>query len=402
MGPLEGIRVIDCTIWQQGPVATLMLGDLGAEVIKIEEPVKGDPGRAMMKITKAMTGAEGRNYYFESTNRNKKSMTLNLKENDGKEILYKLIKKSDVFVTNFSKTVNSRLGIDYKTLSQFNPRLIYAWANSWGPNGVDSDTPGYDYTAIARSGMMYVWGEPNSPPANGVGGIGDQVSGIITAYGILAGLFAREKMGIGQEINTSLLGSLISLQSMSINYRTILGENFPRAFRARAGNPLWNHYKCKDEKWIAIASIEADRYWHNFCEVLGIENLEKDERFENITIRSKHSENLISIVDKIFATKTQAEWLNDLQERGIICGPINTHSEVTNDPQALVNEYIVEFDHPVWRKIKTVGIPVNFSKTPGKIQAEAPELGRHTEEILQDILGFSADKIAILREHKTI
>ncbi len=210
--PLEGIRVLDWTIWQQGPVSTMMLGDLGAEVIKIEERVGGDPGRGIMSIGGTTTGASGqRNYYFEANNRHKKSLTLNLKAPEAKEVVYKLVEKSDVFVQNFRKGVAGKLGLGYQTLSQYNPKLIYASATGYGPDGPDAGEPSFDYMGLARSGIMNAIGEPNMDPLSITGGIADQMGAIMLAYGIITALFTRERLGIGQEVDSSHLGSMMAL-----------------------------------------------------------------------------------------------------------------------------------------------------------------------------------------------
>jgi len=242
--PLEGVRVVDWTIWQQGPVSTMMLGDLGAEVIKIEDRVSGDPGRGVMSIGGTMTGVSGqRNYYFEVNNRHKKSLTLDLKRPEAKEIVYKLIEKSDVFVQNFRKGVAARLGLDYQALSQYNPKLIYASASGYGPEGPDSGEPSFDYMGLARSGIMNAVGEPDMDPQNITGGIADQMGAIMLAYGIMTALFTRERFGIGQEVDTSHLGSMMALQGLNLACRLTLGKEFRRSYRAKAPNPLWNHYK---------------------------------------------------------------------------------------------------------------------------------------------------------------
>src|SRR6266508_464609 len=284
--PLDGIRIIDWTIWQQGPVATMMLADLGAEVIKLEERVGGDPGRGVMSVAGVMIGtSEGHNFYFEANNRHKKSLTLDLKKPEAKEVVYKLAKKSDVFVQNFRKGVAAKLGIDYQTLSKYNPKLIYASASGYGPFGPDSGEPSFDYMGLARSGIMNAVGEPDMDPLNITGGIADQMGAIMLAYGVITALFTRERYGIGQEVDTSHLGSMMALQGLNLACRLTLGKEFRRAYRTKAPNPLWNHYKCEDGKWICLAMIQADRYWPDLCKALGIRELEKDPKFATMTVR---------------------------------------------------------------------------------------------------------------------
>ncbi len=248
--PLEGIRVLDWTIFQQGPVATAMLGDMGADVIKIEDRVGGDPARGMMKVIGAIISQEvtGRNAYYENNNRNKRCITLDLKKDRGREIVYRLAEKSDVFVQNFRQGVAGRLGLDYETLSGYNPKLIYASATGWGPKGPDSGEPSADYTGIARSGFMSLAGEPDMPPQMVQGGIGDQTGAIMTAYGVVSALLARERFGIGQEVNASILGGLVFLQGVPMACALMAGVTRFRTRRTGAGNPLWNHYACRDGK----------------------------------------------------------------------------------------------------------------------------------------------------------
>src|SRR5262245_33564009 len=264
--PLEGIRVVDWTIWQQGPVSTVMLADLGAEIIKLEALDGGDPGRGILSVFGRPTGdIGGRNYYFEANNRHKKSLALDLKKPEAREIVYRLVESSDVFVQNFRKGVAARLGLDYSALSGRNRRLIYASATGYGPKGQDSAEPSFDYMGLARSGIMLAVGEPDMEPMNVTGGIADQMGAMMLAYGVLAALVARERFGVGQEVDASHLGAMSFLQGLNLACRLILGKEFKRFPRTNVPNPLWNHYRCADEKWICLAMPQSDRYWPDFC-----------------------------------------------------------------------------------------------------------------------------------------
>jgi crotonobetainyl-CoA:carnitine CoA-transferase CaiB-like acyl-CoA transferase len=401
--PLEGIRILDWTIFQQGPVATMMLGDLGAEVIKLEERVGGDPGRGVMQIAGSQTGGTKRNYYFEANNRHKKSLTLDLKKPEAREIVYKLVAKSDVFVQNFRKGVAAKLGLDYRTLSRYNPKLIYASATGYGPNGPDSGEPSFDYMGLARSGIMNAVGEPDMEPQNITGGIADQMGAIMLAHGIVVALLARERLGIGQEVDTSHLGSMMALQGLNLACRLTLGKEFKRFYRTEAVNPLWNHYKCQDERWICLAMPQADRYWSDFCRALGIQELEKDPRFINMKIRGKNCKELIAILDNIFASKPRDEWMRILKAGGdFIYTIVNNINDLPDDPQMIANDYVVDYDHPSWGAVKVVGHPVILSKTPADSKAPAPEFGEHTEQILIDLLGYSWEQVARLKETEVI
>ncbi len=401
--PLEGYRVLDWTVWQQGPVATALLGDLGAEVIKIEQRGVGDPGRGVAKITGAVTGVQGRNWYFENNNRNKRSLAVDLNKQEGKQIIYRLVEKSDAFVQNLRQGVAVRLGLDYDTLVGYNPRLVYASASGWGPEGPDTERPSYDLTGLARSGLMTQIGEPNTPPLNIYTGIGDQMGATMTALGVITALLVRERTGMGQKVDTSLYGSLIWLQGVSVAMQLILGTGPPRTDRTKAGNPLFNHYLCKDGKWLVLSHLQADRHWPAVCRALGIEHLEKDPKFENMEVRGKNARELIAVMDQIFASKSREEWLKTLGEAEDLCfEPIQTLAEMVSDPQASANDYITDFDHPVWGAVKAVGYPMKFSKTPAVVQGPAPEFGQHTEEILTEVLGYSWDDIARLQDSHVI
>jgi crotonobetainyl-CoA:carnitine CoA-transferase CaiB-like acyl-CoA transferase len=397
--PLKGIRVIDWTIWQQGPVATTMLADMGAEVIKIEERDKGDPGRGVFAIGGV---AATHNFYFEANNRHKQSLTLDLTKPGAREIVYKLVAKSDVFVQNFRKGVAGRLGLGYKDLSAHNPKLVYASSSGYGPSGPDSGEPSFDYLAQARSGIMYTGPADIKDPIYLTGGIADQMGAIMLAYGVTMALVARERYGVGQEVNASHLGSMIALQGLNVSSRTFLGHEFKRNSREESFNPLWNHYKCGDDKWICLGMIQ-DRYWKDFCNAVGIQELIADTRFDNMRARGKNRRELIAILDKVFAAKTRDEWMHILKQGGdFIYTVVNSIDDLPTDPQVLANDYVVDYDHPELGKTQLVGVPVILSKTPGDPRGRAPELGENTELILTELLGYSWDDVAKLREARVI
>lgn len=402
--PLEGIRVVECTMFQQGPVAGYMLGDLGADVIKVEGRAGGDPGRAMISMTGILTGGgeTDRNFYFENNNRNKRSITIDLQKEEGKEVLLRLIEQADVFLQNWAGGVAERLGLDYETMKKRNPRLIYAHASGWGPEGPDREEPSADYTGLGRSGMMYFSGEEGMPPLGYVPGIADQMGAIMTAYGILSALIARERHGIGQKVDASLLGSIVAgLGGIVMSIKLITGLELKRVSRTKAGSPLWNHYGCADGKWLALACLQADRYWPDFCRVMGIEEYEKDPRFENQFVRAQHSAEIIGIIDKAFATRTREEWIKLFKAAEIPYSVINTVSDAVVDPQTIANEYVTDYEHPVYGKIKVTGFPIRLSETPLSIRREAPELGQHTEEVLLEH-GYDWDEIIKLKDAEVI
>jgi crotonobetainyl-CoA:carnitine CoA-transferase CaiB-like acyl-CoA transferase len=400
--PLEGIRVIDWTIWQQGSVCSAMLGDLGAEVIKIEQRESGDPGRGMLKMS-GVDLTDRPNFYFEANNRNKKSLTLDLKKPEALEIVCKLVECSDVFVQNFRFGVAERIGLGYEKLKQHNPKLIYASATGYGPEGAERGDPSFDQMGLARSGLMLACGEPDMPPLQVAGGIADQMGAIMLAYGVLAALLARDRFGVGQAVDASHLGSMIWLQGLSVAARCMMGFAIPRMPRKYAANPLWNHYQCGDGKWICLGMLQPDRYWADFVRVLGRPELADDERFASLRARASNAGAAIEALDALFAGKPRDEWMRILRAGGdFIFTIVNSVDELPDDPQVQANQYITSFDHPQFGPTPVIGMPVRLSQTPGSIRLPAPELGQHTEEILTTLLGYSWERVGELKEKQVV
>ena len=399
-GPLSGIKVVEITTFQQGPVAGMRLGDLGAEVIKIE-PKGGDPARRHMKTVEADFNVKGFNYYFEHANRNKRGIVLDMKKSRGMEIFLKLIDAADVFLNNMSIGAPLRLGIGPDALLARNPRLIYAQASGWGRKGPIANSLSFDYTGIARSGLMMAAGEGGTPPSMIMPGLGDELGGLMCAWGVSLALFAREKTGKGQVVDTSLMGSVVGMLGHLISGTAMLKQKFPRFVRANSGNPIYNHYCCKDNKWIVIAHLDPDRWWAKVCGALGLEKLVDDPRFSTLEARSKNRRELVSIFDETFAGKTRDEWMKILEDQGCIFTPIQNIGEVVADPQVMANNYIINIDHPTYGNTNTMGFPWDFSETPASWRRGAPKLGEHTEEVLLE-LGYSKEEISKLRDDGAI
>ena len=403
--PLDGIRILEWAIWLAGPGATMMLGDLGAEVIKIEQPVVGDPSRGITRLEGMATGrtTAEREFMYTGVNRNKRCITVDVTTPKGKEIVYKLVQKCDVFLQNFRQVVRDRANLDYKTLSQYNPKIIYANISSLGPDGPDAFRRGNDYVGQARSGFMTNQTALVGEPAALGGAVADHMTSIIAVNGILAALLARERLGIGQEIDISITGSMVALQHVRLTNTFFYKRELIREDRKSVTNPLANHYKCKDGKWISFCILATDRVWPDFCKAAGIENLEKDPRFESTPSRGKNCRELISILDNVFATRTRDEWVKIVGEyHRIMFSPVNEGLDVASDPQILANNYVVEYEQPSLGKIKSVGCPVKFHKTPAGVQCPAPEFGQHTEEVLTELGEYTWDDIAQLKEEKVI
>ena len=400
---LEGVRVLTLAYWGVGPIAASHLGDLGAEVIKIEEREKGDPERGLKSAMGASLGLPGgRNVLFEHQNRNQRSVTIDAKTQEGKKAIYSLVAKSDVFITNLRSNAVAKLNLDYETLKVHNPRLIYASASMYGPRGPDSQSPGLDFMGAARSGWMMSHGEPDMGPIKTGSGQVDNVTALTLAYGILAALLGRERFGISQHVSTSQLSSMFNIQENAAMIYLLTGQPAARQERARARNPLYNHYPCADGRWLALGMLQSDRYWPSFCRAMGIEELENDERFCGMDVRAANCEELVSVLDGIFSTKTCEEWAIILKTIDGIFAPVNTLADVESDPQVLANGYIVGVDHPVLGHVKYIGPPVEFSESPGVAPGPAPELGQHTEEVLLELCGYSWEQIEELRRQEVI
>lgn len=400
LGPLSGIRVLEVAMYHNGPATGYMLGDLGAEVIKIEPPVTGDYQRGVQGMYDVnVTTAQGVNVIFETANRNKRSVILDLKNQSGKAAFHRLVAKSDVFITNFTKRVIRELGIDYAALKQHNPRLIYAATTAFGSKGPLSENRGYDMVAQALSGAMWLFGDRDSTePSTAIGALFDQVAASMLAYGITAALLARERTGKGQEVESSLLAAAIHMQVISLNTFLWRGRQMARFSRKRCRNPLVNYYQCADGKWLLLSEPQSGRYWHDFCEALGILDIENDERFSTADARRQNYAEVIAMLDRVLATKPRDEWLSIFKNHRFVYSPIYDYTDVIKEPQVLENQYIMDMKHPIMGDVKTVGMPCQFSETPGSIQSAAPEFGAHTEEVLTEIAGYTWDEIASLRE----
>lgn len=396
--PFKGIKVLEMGQFIFIPYCGVHLADFGAEVIKVEDPAGGDTMRA---AGAAHLPVIDFNYTFENNNRNKKSLAVDGNTEGGQAILHKLVEKADVFTTNFRARALKKMRMDWETVHKINPRLIYAWGTGWGLEGPDKDLGAFDYSAWAASGLMSTMGEDGSPKVQCEPGFGDHISAMTLAFAIASALYHREKTGEGQLISVSLWGSLLNAGGLSLHAAIATGKDVPRKTRKDTNNPLCNDYEAKDGKWFQIASKQSDRNWPDLCKAIGKPELEKDPRFNSHAIRGKNCKELISILDKAFATKTLDEWKETLKGYNVHWSPVRTYLEISNHPQALANGYVVEADHRQQGRIKVTGEPVYMSKTPAKIVAGTPELGEHTEEILLD-MGYGWEDIANFKEKKAI
>ena len=391
--PLEGIRVLDWTAFQQGPTAGALLADMGADVIKIEEP-RGEPGRGLAAIYGMDLPV---NFYFLNQNRGKRGMVIDFTTDAGKEVLFKLVEKSDVFLTNYRYLHAEKMGVTYEVLSKHNPRLIYAYSSAWGPEGPDRDLPSADLAGQARGGFWMMSLTRDDEPNPLGAGFADEVGGLLTAYGILLALIAREKTGRGQKVDASLLSGQFEMGRLFLQLYLLLG--FPTTAGGKMlRSPLWYYYRCQDDKWFCISVLQADRYWPDVCRVMGIEDLRDDPRFKNAAARQENIDEILAIFKKVFLTRPREEWWQLFKAVPIPSAPVNDCADLANDPQVIANGWIDEVEQPGYGTIKVPGVTVKLSDTPGKVRATAPELGQHTEEVLIELLGYSWDDIAKLRE----
>jgi len=398
-GPLSGIKVVEWAMFINGPAAACLLGDLGAEVIKVEAPIVGDAGRGLASLYgSGMSLPSGRSIIFEVPNRNKKDVILNLKHKKGQEILHQLVKRADVFLTNFSEAVATRCGADWPTLSKVNPRIIYASTSGYGSKGPESGKRAFDTVAQARSGFMLSVGDrDNVEPQLVPGSMMDQAGATTLVIGVLAALLARNETEKGQKIEASMLGSAIALQTANVHVALWRGKPFGKHSRREPANPLGNYYCCGDGKWLLLAEPQSDRFWSELCEAVGRQDLIDDPKFNSMKKRERNSE-LVAILDIVFASKGRDDWVEHFASRDcrFAYSPVLSAEELADDPQVSENQYIIQWDHPVLGNIKTVAPPVSFSETPCGPAREAPEFGQHTEEVLLE-LGYSWEEMTKLR-----
>jgi crotonobetainyl-CoA:carnitine CoA-transferase CaiB-like acyl-CoA transferase len=393
---LEGIRVVDLTVWFQGPVAAQHLADFGAEVIHVERPKSGDQGRGVRSI-KALPVGDW-NQYFLVINRNKKSMALDLKTQAGRDVMYRLVEQSDVFLSNLTSDNLEAWQLTYDKLAAVNPRLVYATTTGYGHYGT-TKKPSFDMTVQALTGIMSRLGEPDEPPIYLGMGSGDAYGGLMAAFAILLALHHRDATGKGQMIDASLYGAQLFLAAPTLQAYLATGSTrySRQQSRTTPQNPLWNTYPTKD-RWVFLCAPNGDEGWKRLCRSLGGAAPASDPRFATAAKRREHATALVALLDDVLRGQDAAEWLRRWREHGIAASLVSNLAELAEDRQAWANDYLMKTHcDEVNREVTIRGLPVRLSRTPGTVRSLGPELGQDTELILFETLGYSWDEIADLK-----
>ena len=389
---LENICVIDLTRVLAGPYCTMMLGDLGADIIKIEVPSRGDDTRHWgPPFTKG-----GESAYYLSANRNKRSMTLNLKSEEGLEILKKLIAKGDVLVDNFKTGTLSRWGLDYETLQEIRPGLIYCTITGYGYTGPYSSRPGYDLIVQATGGFMSITGPENGDPSRAGVAIADISTGMFAANAILAALYSREQTGKGQRIDMSLLDSQVALLSYAATNYFVSGSITNRLGNAHPNIVPYQSFKARDMHF--VLAVGNDKQWEIFCKSINKPDWIDDEKYSTNALRVNNRKQLIDQLSKLFATQNAGYWLEIFDKVGLPSGPINELDKVFENEQIKSREMQIELPHSIDNKVTLLNSPIKIPTSPTKTHKAPPTLGEHTEEILKEKIGLDQDTVARLRD----
>jgi len=392
MLPLDGITVLDLTRVLSGPYCTMLLADMGARVIKLEQPGKGDDTRAW-----GPPFLEGESAYFLSINRNKESVTLDFKDAEGRAVLDRLIAKSDVLVENFRPGTLTKLGLDYQSLAAKHPRLVYCSISGFGHTGPRWKEPGYDAIMQAEGGLMSITGAADGAPYRLGVAIVDIVSGMFAAYGVAMALFARERTGRGQEVDLAMLDATVALLTYQAGNFFASGKVPARLGNRHPSIVPYETFAASDGDF--VLAVGNDQQWRTFCAVAGLPD---DPRFATNRQRVTSYDELRPLIAERLRVEPRSHWIERLTATGVPCGSVRNLQELFDDPQLQAREMIAHVEHPTIGRLRTLGVPVKLSDTPGAVRTPPPTLGQHTDAVLGHDLGFSADAIAALRQEQVI
>jgi crotonobetainyl-CoA:carnitine CoA-transferase CaiB-like acyl-CoA transferase len=392
MAPLDGITVLDLTRVLSGPYCTMLLADMGARVIKVEQPGKGDDTRAW-----GPPFLEGESAYFLSINRNKESVTLDFKHPDGRALLERLIAKADVLVENFRPGTLSKLGLDYETLSTRFPRLICCSISGFGHTGPRSKQPGYDAIMQAEGGLMSITGTADGPPVRLGVAIVDIISGMFAAYGVAMALLARERSGKGQEVDLAMLDATVALLTYQAGNYFASGKVPARLGNRHPSIVPYETFTAADGEF--VLAVGNDEQWRRFCTVAA---LPEDERFATNRQRVSGYDALRPFVADRLREEPRQHWIDELTRAGVPCGSVRNFEELFADPQLDAREMISMVEHATIGPLQALGVPVKLSDTPGAVRTPPPTLGQHTDAVLQHDLGLNAEAIAGFRRQRVI
>jgi crotonobetainyl-CoA:carnitine CoA-transferase CaiB-like acyl-CoA transferase len=389
--PLEDIRIVDFTRYQQGPYATVILADFGAEVIKVEEP-SGDYGRRMWREP------DGFSAFWEALDRGKRSVCIDLRRAEGVELALRLAEGADVLVENFRPGTMERWGLGPDNVLQRNPRLIYARATGWGSKGPMAALPSFDQIAQAYSGFaQHSGGGPGHRPEVPYPGIADQTGGMNLALGIMTALFARERTGRGQVVEVSLLGTQLALQAPELLHTLHFGQERAREFRAA---PTVGHFQCSDGRWVMIVGIDQ-KFWPRIARALGLDHLIDDPRFARGFARYRNRHELEPLMEAAFGSMTSTHWLERLRQEDVPASLVQDYLEVAESEQAWANGYLAEQEHPRFGRQRVVGPHIQLSETPSRLSFPARDLGVDTDDVLREV-GVPEAEIERLRRERVV
>ena len=393
-GPLDGIKVLDLTRVLAGPYATMLLGDLGAEVIKIEQPGTGDESRNFGPFK------NGFSLYFMSVNRGKQSVTLNLKTERGLSIFKQLLGQTDILVENFRPGTMQKLGLDYDTLKVEHPSLIYAACSGFGQTGPYAQQGAYDMIIQGMGGIISITGEPDGPPVRVGTSISDITAALFTTIGVLSALHHRNRTGSGQFVDVAMLDSLVAvLENAVVRYFATGEAPKPLGARHPAITPFEAFASADGHVIIALGN---DTLWAKFCEHVDRKELISDERFRTNADRTENHDELFPILAEIMSQRPTDDWIDALGAIGVPCGPINAMDKVVSHPQVQAREMITRIAHQITGEVEVPGVPIKLSETPGDVDAPAPSLGEHTDQVLTNLLKMHPDEVEQLRRNGVV